>query len=276
MDLGLAGKTVIVTGAARGIGLACASAFLGEGARVVMADYEGEAGASAAESLAGEGRQVRFVRADMREEVDIARLVAETEQSFGPIDICVNNAAVTHRADLLEMRVEDFDRVLATNLRGPFLLGQAVARRMVAQGRAGAITNLVSVNAVVALPDNAAYVSSKGGLLQLTKSMALALAPRGIRVNAVGPGSIDTPLQRAGMSRSPRSRRMVLSRTPLGRLGRPEEVADAVLFISSSRASYITGQCLYVDGGRLPLNLTVPVTDTEDQSLAPAAPSDPQ
>jgi NAD(P)-dependent dehydrogenase (short-subunit alcohol dehydrogenase family) len=124
--------------------------------------------------------------------------------------------------------------------------------------------NIGSVNAQLALPDNAAYVASKGGLLQLTRAMAIALAPRGIRVNMVAPGSIDTPLQRAGQSRSPALRARVLSRTPLGRLGEPEEVADAVLYMASDRSSYVTGECLFVDGGRLPLNFTMPGPDPEN------------
>ena len=121
----------------------------------------------------------------------------------------------------------------------------------------GSITNIGSVNSILALPDNPAYVASKGGVLQLTKSMSIAMAKHNIRVNLVGPGSINTPLQRSGMSRSKKLKKMVLSRTPLNRLGEPEEVADAVLYISSEKASYITGECLYVDGGRLPLNFVV-------------------
>lgn len=265
MDLKLADKTVLVTGAARGVGLACVGAYLTEGARVVATDIAADAGADAVRALAAKhdegGDRVRFIAADLRDNGAISDLVNQAEAAYGPIDICINNAAVTHREDFLELDVVDFDRVLATNLRAPFLLGQAVARRLVALGRQGVIVNIGSVNAQLALPDNAAYVASKGGLLQLTRSMAVALARHGIRVNMVAPGSIDTPLQRGGMSRSPELLRMVLSRTPLGRLGRADEVADAVLYMSSPRASYITGECLYVDGGRIPLNFTVPVDD---------------
>jgi len=264
MNLELDDKTVLVTGTARGVGLATTRAFLAEGARVVASDVA-EDGAAAAARIAGEvaggADRLRFVAADVRDEAAIDDLVAAAEGAFGPVDVLVNNAAVTHRVPFLEMAAADFDHVLATNLRGPFLLGQRVARRMVALGRPGVITNVGSVNAQLALPDNAAYVASKGGLLQLTRAMAVALAEHGIRVNVVGPGSIDTPLQRGGMSRSPELLRRVLSRTPLGRLGRPEEVADAILYLSSARASYVTGECLYVDGGRLPLNFTVPVDD---------------
>ena len=265
MDLQLENKTVLVTGAARGVGLACVRGFLAEGACVVATDITVETGVAAADALVAENqawaKRIRIIPADMCEEDAIALLIDQAEAEFGPIDICVNNAAVTHRVEFLDMQTKDFDRVLATNLRGPFILGQAVARRLQAEEREGAIINIGSVNAQLALPDNAAYVASKGGLLQLTRAMALALADCGIRVNMVAPGSIDTPLQRRGMSRSPELLRRVLSRTPLGRLGLPDEVADAVLYLSSPRASYITGTCLYVDGGRLPLNFTVPVDE---------------
>lgn len=265
MDLHLTDKTVLITGAARGIGLSCVDAFLGEGARVLATDIANEAGQQAIDQLAEKHAvgtdRLKFIAADMRVEADIGALVAAAEHWVGAVDICINNAAITHRVDFLNVEVADFDRVLATNLRGPFLLGQAVARQLVARQTSGSIVNIGSVNAQLALPDNVAYVASKGGLLQLTRAMALALAEHRIRVNMVAPGSIDTPLQQAGMSRSRELRHRVLSRTPLGRLGRPEEIADAVLYIASERASYITGECVYIDGGRIPLNFTVPVDE---------------
>ncbi|MFN3147299.1 MAG: SDR family NAD(P)-dependent oxidoreductase [Paracoccaceae bacterium] len=264
MDLQLADKTVLITGAAGGVGLATVRAFLDEGARVVAADMAPSMPDSLA-ALAPAGDRLCYLGGDLREARDIARIVSGAGAfAGGPVEVCVNNAGITHRAEFLDMDVADFDRVLAVNLRAPFLLGQAVARALADAGRPGAIVNIGSVNAQVALPDNAAYVASKGGLLQLTRAMALALAPHGIRVNMVAPGSIDTPLQRSGQSRSPELRRRVLSRTPLGRLGRPEEVADAILYMASPRSSYVTGECLFVDGGRLPLNFTVPVPVPED------------
>eukprot|EP00752_Nemacystus_decipiens_P019341 g17397.t1 len=265
MDLLLKDKTVLVTGAAGGIGLATVERFLEEGACVVATDYEAESGADLIRNLSRDradfAGRVMFLPADMRDESEVLGLLDDAMAALGTIQICVNNAAITHRVNFLEMRLDDFDRVLATNLRGPFVLGQAVARSMVAAGEEGAIINVGSVNAQLALPDNAAYVASKGGLLQLTRSMALALAPENIRVNMVAPGSIDTPLQRAGQSRSPALLKRVLSRTPLGRLGGPGEVADAIVYMASPRASYITGECLFVDGGRLPLNFTVTPKD---------------
>lgn len=275
MDLQLQDRTVLVTGAAGGIGLACVQRFLEEGARVVASDLNADRAGSAVAELLDTNpawpKRTTFIAADMREEMSILDMVEKAIATFGPIHVLVNNAAITHRADFLDMALEDFDRVIATNLRGPFVLGQAIARQLVEHGDVGSIVNVGSVNAQLALPDNAAYVASKGGLLQLTRSMAVALAAQGIRVNMVAPGSIDTPLQRAGQSRSPDLRKRVLSRTPLGRLGNPAEVADAIVYVASPRASYITGECLFVDGGRLPLNFTVPVDDAaleprDDQS----------
>lgn len=250
-------KTAIVTGAAQGIGFSIAEAFLREGARVMILDVNEERGMSSAEELATKGGSIDFVQADLSYAADIANAVERTIERFGGIDICVNNAGVTHRCDLMEFPLEEFDRVMAINVRGPFILSQMVARHMIETERRGSIVNITSVNAVLCLPDNPAYITSKGGLTQLTKAMSVALAPKGIRVNAVGPGSTNTELQRSGMSRNETLRKMVLSRTPLGRLGEPEEVAEAVVFLASDKASYITGQCLYVEGGRLPLNFTM-------------------
>ena len=259
MDLKLAGKRVLVTGALGGVGIATVRGFLDEGAQVVATDLAGSA-------EVWEGiNHVTYLPAELRDPDAIAALAASAADILGgPVEVCVNNAAVTHRAEFLDMDQADFDRVYEINLRAPFLLGQAVARALVAEREIGTIVNIGSVNAQLALPDNAAYVASKGGLLQLTRSMAIALAPTGIRVNMVAPGSIDTPLQRAGQSRSPELRARVLSRTPLGRLGQPHEVADAVLYMASSRSSYVTGECLFVDGGRLPLNFTMPVPGAEN------------
>ena len=253
----LKGKTAIVTGAAQGIGFSIAKAFVREGARVMILDVNEKRGTLSTEELAAKGGEVGFQCADLAREDDVANAVEKTIERFGGIDICVNNAGVTHRCDLLEFPLEAFDRVMAINVRGPFILSQMVARHMVKTGRRGSIVNITSVNAVLCLPDNPAYVTSKGGLTQLTRAMSVALAPKGIRVNAVGPGSTNTELQRSGMSRNETLRRMVLSRTPLGRLGEPEEVAEAVVFLASDKASYITGQCLYVEGGRLSLNFTM-------------------
>jgi NAD(P)-dependent dehydrogenase (short-subunit alcohol dehydrogenase family) len=256
-------RVAIVTGAAKGIGAAIAERFVREGAMVVLADIDDAAGQDLAAKL-GKTGTVRYRRCDVTQKLDIHNMVASTLDAFGAIDILVNNAGIVAGAEFLDVSEEDFDRVLAVNLKGAFLCGQAVARQMVAQikeGRApGAIVNMSSVNAVFALANQVPYSISKGGMNQLTKAMALSLAPTGIRVNAIGPGSIMTDLLSSVASDKLAMRRL-LSRTPLGRIGEPAEIAAVAVFLASDDSSYITGQTIYADGGRLPLNYTVPVAD---------------
>lgn len=259
----LDGKVAIVTGGAGGIGYAIAERFLREKAKVVIADVDTEKGARAERDLARLG-DVQFVKADVGRRLDVHNLVAATIDSFGEIDILVNNAGIAHGADFLDVTEEDFDRVLAVNLKGSFLTGQAVARQMVdrvkAGGPAGSIVNMSSINAVLAIASQLPYSVSKGGVKQLTKAMALSLAPFGIRVNAIGPGSIRTDML-ASVNADPTARERILSRTPLGRIGETAEIAAIAVFLASDEASYITGQTIYADGGRLPLNYTVPVPE---------------
>ncbi|MYZ48135.1 SDR family NAD(P)-dependent oxidoreductase [Propylenella binzhouense] len=261
--MALENKVAIVTGGARGIGFAIARRFADDGARVVVADIDEDAGSDAAAQL-GERGAVRFVSCDVGDRLSVRNLVAATVDAFGTIDVLVNNAGILCGADFLELAEEDFDRVLRVNVKGAFLTGQAVAKRMVRQiedgGEPGCIINMSSVNAVFAIPNQVPYSVSKGGVSQLTKVMALALAPYGIRVNAIGPGSINTEMLAATMQDKD-ARRRVLSRTPLGRLGEPAEIAGVAAFLASDDASYVTGQTVYADGGRLPLNYVVPVQD---------------
>jgi NAD(P)-dependent dehydrogenase (short-subunit alcohol dehydrogenase family) len=257
----LDGKVAIVTGAARGIGLAIAKRYVAEGARVVIADMD-EAGAARAGEL---GANCRFVRTDVGASSDAEHVVAEACKLFtGDLDILVNNAGIIHAANFLDLAEADFDRVLRVNLKGALLCGQAAARRMVAQvmaGRSpGTIINMSSINAVLAIPNQVPYCVSKGGLDQLTKVMALSLAPYSIRVNAIGPGSIMTEMMQTVAS-DREAKRRVLSRTPLGRMGDPEEIASIAVFLAANESSYVTGQTLYADGGRLGLNYTVPVKE---------------
>src|SRR3954453_15037990 len=251
-------KIAIVTGGAHGIGHAIARRYVAEGARVTIADVDAEAGAGAAHALG----QAQFVHTDVGDAQAAEHVVAETCRAHGGVDVLVNNAGIIHGADFLTLAEADFDRVLRVNLKGAFLVGQAAARRMVAQvaaGKpAGSIINMSSINAAVAIANQVPYCVSKGGIDQLTKVMALALAPHGIRVNAIGPGSIMTDILKTVMQ-DEEARRRVLSRTPLGRCGEPEEVARVALFLASDDASYVTGQTVYADGGRLALNYTVPV-----------------
>lgn len=258
---GLQDKVALVTGGARGIGRAIAERYVAEGARVVIADLDAAAGAEVSTAL---GARCRFVAADVGDAGDANRAVAAAVETFGALDIAVNNAGIIHTADFLEIAEADFDRVLRVNLKGAFLVGQAAARRMVAQvkagGRPGAIVNMSSINAEVAIPNQVPYCVSKGGMKQLTKVMALALAPHGIRVNAIGPGSIMTDILK-GIATDAEARRRLLSRTPLGRVGEPAEIAAVAVFLASDQASYITGQTIYPDGGRLGLNYVVPVSE---------------
>jgi glucose 1-dehydrogenase len=265
------GKVAIVTGGARGIGRAVSERLAREGAQIVIADID-DAAEQVVEDIEKRGGVARYINCDVGERLDVRNLIAETLDGHDTIDILVNNAGIVHAAEFLDLDEADFDRVLRVNLKGPFLVGQAVARQMVKQSEAsrssasgagdttpGSIVNMSSINAVYALPNQVAYSASKGGLSQLTKVMALALAPHGIRVNAVGPGSIMTEMLESVLSSDAEARGKVLSRTPIGRIGETSEIAAVVSFLASADASYITGQTVYADGGRLGLNYTVPV-----------------
>ena len=249
-------KIAIVTGASQGIGLACARRLVQEGARIMLVDVRPE-GADAAAQL---GEQARFYRADVSQKAEVDAMVQATLDAFGRIDILVNNAGVTHAADFLDLQEEDFDRVLRINLKSMFLCSQAAARDMVKR-QTGCIINMSSVNAELSIPNQVPYVVSKGGVNQLTRVDAIGLAEHGIRVNAIGPGTILTELAKQAVLGSPEARRTILSRTPLGRCGEPEEIASICAFLASDDASYMTGQTLYADGGRMALNYTVPVRE---------------
>jgi NAD(P)-dependent dehydrogenase (short-subunit alcohol dehydrogenase family) len=249
-------KVALVTGGAQGIGLACARQFLAEGARVAIVDINAEQGARALAELGSE--HTLFIAGHVADSSLAAEAVRQTLARFGRIDILLNNAGITHAAEFLELDVADFDRVLAINLRSYFVFGQAVARQMVAAGIRGTIINMSSVNAILAIPNQVPYVISKGGVNQLTKVMSVSLAPHGIRVNAIGPGTIATELARKAVMGSPAAERTIMSRTPLGRLGEPSEVATVAAFLASDDASYLSGQTIYPDGGRLALNYLMP------------------
>src|SRR5712671_6962218 len=257
----LENKVAIITGGARGIGHAIAKRYVAEGAKVVIADVDVTAGEAAARAL---GEVCRFKATDVGDAQQAQSLINDAVGAFGALDILVNNAGIIHAADFLDLKEADFDRVLRVNLRGAFLVGQAAAKEMAAQVKAGkppgTIINMSSVNAVLAIPNQVPYCVSKGGIDQLAKVMALSLAPYGIRVNAIGPGSIMTDILKS-VATDQDARRRLLARTPLGRIGEPEEIASIAVFLASDDASYVTGQTVYADGGRLGLNYTMPVKD---------------
>ena len=240
----------LITGGAQGIGLACGEALAADGYFVVLADVQDKV-AEVAERLGGAGYICDFGDADA-----IAALFDTVEANHGPVAALVNNAGVALPGDFLTYDADDFQRVLDINLKGVFLSTQRAARAMVENKIEGAIVNMSSVNAQLAIPAIPAYCASKGGVMQLTKVAALALAENNIRVNAVGPGSIDTEML-AGVNSNPEALARVLSRTPLGRVGSAAEIASVVAFLCSNKASYVTGETIYVDGGRMGLNYTV-------------------
>lgn len=262
----LEGKTAIVTGAAQGIGRACADRLAREGARVVLADLNVRETARAVDAIKAAGGDASARVCDVSKKADVGALVAAAVATYGRVDLLVNNAGVVDDCPFLDLPEAEFDRIIATNLKGAFLVGQAAARQMAKQATAhpdlppGAIVNMSSVNAWFGLPDHAAYSMSKGGIMQLTKAMAISLAPLGIRVNAVGPGTIDTPLIK-DVVKDETFRRKVLSRTPLGRYGQPAEIAAIVAWLLSEEASYVTGTTVYADGGRMPLNYVMAVEE---------------
>lgn len=252
-------KVAIVTGAAGGLGAACAQAFLREGAKVVISDIADDKGEATAAAL-GEG--CTYTHCDVTSKDSVQSLIDATVARHGRLDIAVANAGIIHACDPLDLEEADYDRVMAVNMKGVVFTGQLAARQMLAQdpavdGSRGSIINMSSYQAEGVIPEIAPYVISKGGIKQWTKALGIRLAKERVRVNAIGPGSIATEMF-ATLSSDPERMRTIMSRTPIGRPGEPIEIGNVAVFLASSLASYMVGETIYVDGGRLGLNYTVP------------------
>ena len=260
----LAGKVAVITGAGQGIGLAIADRFVREGARVLVSDIDGERAEAAASSIREDPSVCAASACDVTSGDAIRQMMTQAVERFGRVDIAVANAGIGIAADFLDLEEGDFDRVMRVNVNGVMLTAQAAARQMVRQGTGGAIVTIGSIAGKRVIPTQLPYCTSKAAVNHMTAVMALALADHGIRVNAIGPGSTNTALMRDMVFSSPDSRRMVMSRTPLGRPAEPDEIASVAVFLASDDSSYVTGQTIFADGGRLPLMYTVPVKEEYD------------
>lgn len=252
----LSGKIAAITGGAGGIGLAIAQRFAAEGAHVVILDLLEENGQREAKALRDAGGKAGFIKLDAADEAAVNSVVAEIETSVGAIDLLVCSAGISGApGPFYATDAATFERTLRVNLIGPFLIGKAVAARMVEAKRGGSIINISSVGGQLGVAESWPYCTSKAGLDMLTKTMALALAPHGVRVNGIGPGPTDSPMT----AHLPEvARDMMISRTPIGRFGKAEEIAGVAMFLATEESAYVTGQTIYADGGRLALNYVMP------------------
>jgi glucose 1-dehydrogenase len=259
---GIAGKNVLVTGGSSGIGQAIAVRFAREGANVAInyrsraeeaeqtraMIYEDEPIEACVDQLKAAGCKHILVQGDVSKEGDVHRMIAETVDQLGGIDILVNNAGIQTAVDSVELDTDTFDRVLAVNLRGAFVCARESIKHMLAQNRPGVVLNVSSVHQIIPKPRFLSYSISKGGMQNMTRTLALEYASQGIRVNAIGPGATITPINQAWID-DPEKRAMVEEHIPLGRAGKSEEMAAVAVFLCSDEAAYITGQTLYIDGG---------------------------
>jgi NAD(P)-dependent dehydrogenase (short-subunit alcohol dehydrogenase family) len=249
MSLSFENQVALVTGAGSGLGLVTARAFAEAGAAVVLADVHEETARSAAEELVAAGHQAIGVRCNVADEAEVAAMVEQTVSTFGRLDAAYNNAGVQSPAvEMADANGEEFDRVNGINLRGVWNCMKYELRQMREQG-SGAIVNCSSIGGLIGLPGRATYHAGKHGVIGLTRSAALEYASRGIRVNAVCPGTIETPMVTEMLAKEPEAMKEILKSQPIGRLGRPEEIAAAVLWLCSPGASFVIGHALVVDGG---------------------------
>lgn len=249
MNISFENQVALVTGAASGMGLATARAFAESGAAVALADADEQAVQAAAAALAAEGHKVLAIRCDVSDDAQVEAMVEKTVAHFGRLDAAYNNAGI--QADVVETADatrEDWDRVMGVNLRGVWSCMKFELRQMRKQG-SGAIVNCSSIGGLIGLPGRAIYHATKFGVIGLTKSAALEYASKGICINAVCPGTIETPMVSGMLAKEPESMKEILKLQPIGRLGRPEEIASAVLWLCSPGASFVVGHALAVDGG---------------------------
>jgi NAD(P)-dependent dehydrogenase (short-subunit alcohol dehydrogenase family) len=243
------GRVAIVTGAGSGIGLGIARAFAAEGAAVAIADINPAAGEAAAKRIQAEGGRALAIPADVADEAQVARMVAEAVAELGQVDMLVNNAGVVAHKLLVDMELEVWQRQLDVQLTGPFLVSRHVARHLIERGAPGRIINISSVSALMGRVKGGAHCASKAGLTLLTKVLAMELGAYGITVNAVAPGLIDVPAQRDELNLSSAYKHRYLQEIPLGRIGEVEDIARTVLFLASDEAAWVSGQLHVVDGG---------------------------
>ena len=239
----------LVTGAAYGIGAACAVALARDGFAVAATELRAEDLGDTVKTITGEGGRAVPVTLDVRSRAAIERAIAQVLDATGRIDVLVNNAGVPLTRPAVDVTEAEWDEVMNVNLRGAFFMSQHVGRHLIAAKRPGAIVSIASTHGAIGLADRSTYGISKAGIIQMTRMLAIEWADHGIRVNAVAPATVETPSRAAVLSANPERRRMLMSRIPLGRFGTAEEMADAVAYLASPRAAFVTGQTLFVDGG---------------------------
>jgi len=248
MSTKLIDQVAVVTGAGNGIGQRIAMGLAAEGAHICIADADAAGGRKTAREVEKQGRKAIVAEADVSRQEDVQRLIGETMQAFGQIDILINNAGIARYAPFLEYPVEDWKRTLEVNLSGYFFCAQAAARQMIPRRR-GKIVNISSVLAATAMPNSVAYATTKGGIAAFTRILALELAPYRINVNAIGPGPILTAMAEKALKEKDRLAREAM--IPMGRYGTPEDLIGPAVFLASRDSDYVTGQTVYVDGGFL-------------------------
>ncbi len=243
----ISGRVALVTGASKGLGKSMALALAGAGADIALFARDADGLKSAKSEIESLGRKAEFFSVDVLNKTQIDEAIEQTLKIFGHVDVLVNNAGVNVRKPVLELSPDEWDLVVDTNLKGYLLMAQGVVPHMLSRG-SGKIINMASILGTVALPMQVAYASSKGGVIQMTKVMALEWAKQGLQVNAIGPTYFETPLV-AQLRNDPERYNFIVERTPMGRWGQPDELAGVVIFLASKASDFVTGQTIFIDGG---------------------------